>query len=295
MSGTEKMNWNYAITYVNGNLKIDPAKLIITVHDQTLQRGSPIPAQYELTITGFVNGETSSVLKGAYNYSTTYTPNVGAGTYPVSLAGLSADNYIIEYVPGKIIVQAPPPGTDPPERPRPPRGGGEPEPVEPPATVTTVVNGEVAPLASTVELIPEPAVPQAGFAAWALLNLILTLIAILTAAALIITYFIRRKEDKEEEEERRAQFAGTDEEYEEEEEKKAKKRLILRLLGVIAAIIAVILFLITQDMTLPLGFIDRWTIWHIIIVAATTILAFFSRKKYEDEEEEDEESAGAQA
>ena len=42
----------------------------------------------------------------------------------------------------------------------------------------------------------------------------------------------------------------------------------------------------TEDMTLPMTFIDRWTIWHVVIVVVAALLAIFSRKKYEDEEKE---------
>ena len=100
--------------------------------------------------------------------------------------------------------------------------------------------------------------------------------------ALLVTYFIKRRKDEDEDEE----------EYEREEEN-VKKRLGFRLITIAATVIAIILFVVTQDMSLPMGFIDTWTIWHIVITAVTVVLAFLSKKKYEEEEDDELEQVRA--
>ena len=110
--------------------------------------------------------------------------------------------------------------------------------------------------------------PLASSASWALLNLILTIVTGLIMIALMITFFTKRKEDDEQE----------------GKEEKIKKYLALRLITIAATVVAIILFVLTQNMALPMIFIDKWTIYHVIITAATLMLAALSMKKYEEEE-----------
>ena len=188
--------------------------------------------------------------------------------------------------PAVVVPPAPavPPAAEPDEPPlaEDPPDEEEPaviEPVEPPL--------DAVPEPPEEKVIEDEPQPKSDFGAWALLNLILTIVTGLIMIALIITYFFKRK--KEDEEEGLETAEGEDE----DEEKKVKRHLGLRLITVAATIIAIILFVLTEDMSLPMGWLDQWTIWHVIIVAATVILAIFSRKKYEDEEEEDEAVAAS--
>src|SRR6202000_384420 len=56
------------------------------------------------TYSGFVNGETSSVLTAQPTLSTTATPASVVGTYPITPPGAAAANYTISYVPGTMTV-----------------------------------------------------------------------------------------------------------------------------------------------------------------------------------------------
>ena len=124
-------------------------------------------------------------------------------------------------------------------------------------------------------IMPEP-VPASPSGAWALLNLMLTLITGLVTVALLAIYFVKRRDDKDE--------AYTDRD---EEEEKVRKHLGLRLLTIVATVIAAIIFIKTQDMSLPMAYVDRWSILHVLIAAATVLLANFSKKDYEEDEEEE--------
>ena len=109
---------------------------------------------------------------------------------------------------------------------------------------------------------------------WALLNLLLTILACIMSVALIITYFTRKKEDEE------AAYA------EDQEEKEIKKKGLWRLISAAWGILMIIVFILTEDMTLPMVFVDKWTILMIVMTAIQGGIMIMSRKKYEDEEED---------
>src|ERR1700735_4549517 len=54
---------NYNVVYVNGTLTIGKASLAVTPNNQSVVAGVAIPA-LTATITGFVNGDTSTVVTG---------------------------------------------------------------------------------------------------------------------------------------------------------------------------------------------------------------------------------------
>jgi len=85
---------NYDISYVNGSLQVTPASLTVTANDQSRLYGGANPTFTEI-ISGFVNGENSSVVSGtATGYTTaTSTTGVGTATITASNTGLSAANY----------------------------------------------------------------------------------------------------------------------------------------------------------------------------------------------------------
>ncbi|MCL2632519.1 MAG: InlB B-repeat-containing protein, partial [Coriobacteriia bacterium] len=123
------------------------------------------------------------------------------------------------------------------------------------------------------ELIDEPTIVPLtpGDRAWALLNLILAVIGVVLAIATLISYFSKRKETEEDEE---SNVQTT-----------SRKRFALRIFNAILAVTAVILFLLTEDMTQPMIFVDWWTIFHIIIFILQAIATVLVRNKKEDEEE----------
>ena len=74
------------------------------------------------------------------------------------------------------------------------------------------------------------------------------------------------------------------EEY--EDPQKLKRKGWLRLGTVLVAIISLIVFILTEDMTLPMKLVDEYTIWMIIFLAAALLLALISRKVTAEPEEE---------
>ena len=96
---------NYTIVYVNGSVSVTPAALTVTANNQFKTYGSANPTLTD-TITGFVNGDTLSVVTGAASLSTTATASSPVGSYPITaaLGTLSAANYSFIFVNGTLSV-----------------------------------------------------------------------------------------------------------------------------------------------------------------------------------------------
>src|SRR5205823_2183558 len=85
---------NYTLAFVNGTLTVGQATLTVTADNQSRAYASANPT-LTASYSGFVNGDTASVLSGAPALSTTATLSSGIGTYPIAAAvgSLSAANY----------------------------------------------------------------------------------------------------------------------------------------------------------------------------------------------------------
>ena len=94
---------NSNVTFVNGTLSITKAPLTITANSYTRKQGEANPT-FDVTYSGFKNGETSSVLTRRPTCSTTAITSSPPGTYDITVSGASATNYDISYVKGTLIV-----------------------------------------------------------------------------------------------------------------------------------------------------------------------------------------------
>ena len=62
----------------------------------------------------------------------------------------------------------------------------------------------------------------------------------------------------------------------------------MRSLTIVPAIAALIAFIITEDMSLPMVLTDKWTILMAVIAIAQAALMLFARDKKEEERYEEE-------
>jgi filamentous hemagglutinin family protein len=92
-SGLTASNYDFSAGN-SGTLTINKAHLTVTANDQTRLYGQTNPTFTE-TITGFVNGDNSSVISGTATGSTTATSATGVGTATITASNgnLSAANY----------------------------------------------------------------------------------------------------------------------------------------------------------------------------------------------------------
>jgi YVTN family beta-propeller protein len=91
------------------SLTATQAVLTVKANDATRVFGQPNPT-FTALITGFVNGDTQSVVSGSAALSTTATQASSVGTYPIVAAAgnLSAANYTFSFVNGNLVVTASP-------------------------------------------------------------------------------------------------------------------------------------------------------------------------------------------
>nr|WP_297864231.1 InlB B-repeat-containing protein [uncultured Acetatifactor sp.] len=145
----------------------------------------------------------------------------------------------------------------------------------------TVIDDPTPPLAAPEETVTpeeeEPAIVEledeelplaAGNGrAWALVNFALMNLAVFETLMLLIGYFVNTRKD------------------EEEKKEKLKKKGLMRLISLPIGIISIIAFCLTEDISLPTGFVDRWTLLMAIIAIVQTVVVVLSRKKEENEDE----------
>jgi hypothetical protein len=87
---------NYAITHVAGTLSIKAVSLKITADNKVMLLHGTVPA-LTVSYSGFVNGDTASVLTSKPSCSTTATSGSPAGSYPITCSGAVDTNYTISY------------------------------------------------------------------------------------------------------------------------------------------------------------------------------------------------------
>ncbi len=78
--------------------------LTITAPNVPRQYGQTNPPLNNVTYSGFVNGDTPSVLSGTLSCVSPAAPTSPIGTYAITCSGLTSSNYTIKYAPGVLTV-----------------------------------------------------------------------------------------------------------------------------------------------------------------------------------------------
>ena len=97
---------NENVVYGTGVMKVTKAPLTVTAKSYTREQGEENPP-FELSYSGFKNGETLAVLTKLPSVTTTATADSEPGDYDVVVSGAEAQNYDITYVNGKLTVTVP--------------------------------------------------------------------------------------------------------------------------------------------------------------------------------------------
>ena len=273
---------NFNVTFEvaeDGELVIDPAAVTVTAVNATKVEGEDDP-EFTATATGLVGTDT-------VKYTLTRAAGETAGTYAITPSG-DADqgNYTVTYVPGMFTITAAPAPVQPDEPVTP-----EPTPAPTP-TPTPTPGRNVTPAAEETEEVEEPEVPlapepeteeipedevplapeaepeeipeedvplapaeDAPVVTWALINLIMMIVAI--AAAVIAIVLALRKKDKS------------------DSPNKAVKWMIV---GICAAIAAAIAFFVTEDLSGVMNMTDQWTVLMVILGAVAVVFASITGK-----------------
>ena len=95
---------NDDVVYGTGVMKVTKAPLIITAKSYTREQGEENPV-FELSYSGFKNGETEAVLTKAPTVVCEATEASAPGEYSVEVTGGESQNYEISYVSGTLTVE----------------------------------------------------------------------------------------------------------------------------------------------------------------------------------------------
>ena len=246
---------------------------------------------------GFVKGEGAS-----YEVTGTQTEvgnSANAFEYKLNEKTL-ASNYNIAKVVGTLTITAAPAPVTPatPSTPSTPSSTTSTTPRTPSAPQVTTpaetVEKETTPKAEPKkeEKVEEEYTPKASPQYyWALINLICAILTVLFGLLLLISKRHKDEDDDEEDDETKDQTTTNDDEDKEQEKKRG---LFTRVLAVLIAIVSVVFFLVTEDLSLPWTWTDQWTIWMVVIGLVQIVVFFVGRKwKNVDNDDEDEEAQQA--
>ena len=245
---------------------------------------------------GFVEGEGAS-----YEVTGTQTEvgnSANAFEYKLNEKTL-ASNYNITKVVGTLTITAAPAPVTPatPSTPSTPssttsttsRTPSAPQVTTPSETVEKETTPKAEP--KKEEKVEEEYTPKASPQYyWALINLICAILTVLFGLLLLISKRHKSEDDDEEDDETKQQTNNDDEEKEQEK----KRGLFTRVLAVLIAIVSVVFFLVTEDLSLPWTWTDQWTIWMVVIGLVQIVVFFVGRKwKNVDNDDDDEEAQQA--
>ena len=182
-----------------------------------------------------------------------------------------------------VVVPSTPAPTTPVRRITP---AAQPTPAPTAAPTAQPADSQPAKAESEPEVIEDEETPLAPMAtgAWALVNLILMLLTVLASLLLLLGYLGKKKYAKEDEYGNALHDANGNEIIDYTRNKKG----FWRVASLIPAVAAVIAFVLTENMRLPMIMVDRWTLLMVIIAVVQLIVAVLCKKKKEYEEDEDE-------
>ena len=267
-------------------------KRLVTLTSATVSKTYDGQALTNTSITvsgdGFVEGEGAS-----YEVTGTQTSvgnSANAFEYKLNEKTL-ASNYDITKVVGTLtITAAPAPVTPPTPVSPPPVTPRYIQQVVPALTPQEEVKKEKTPKAEPkeekVEKEKTPKARPEKF--WALINLICAIVTVLFGLLLLIS---KRHKNKDDEDDETKDQTTTNEDEEKEQEK--KRGAFTRVLAVLIAILSVVFFLVTEDMSLRWTWTDQWTIWMVVIGFVQIVVFFVGRKWKNVDDDEDEQAQQA--
>ena len=268
-------------------------KRLVTLTSATVSKTYDGQALTNTSITvsgdGFVEGEGAS-----YEVTGTQTSvgnSANAFEYKLNEKTL-ASNYDITKVVGTLtITAAPAPVTPPTPVSPPPVTPRYIQQVVPAPTPQEEVKKEKTPKAEPkeekVEKEKTPKARPEKF--WALINLICAIVTVLFGLLLLISKRHKSEDDEEDDDETKQQTNNDDESKEQEK----KRGAFTRVLAVLIAILSVVFFLVTEDMSLRWTWTDQWTIWMVVIGFVQIVVFFVGRKWKNVDDDEDEQTQQA--
>ena len=266
------------------SVEVTKRPLTLKVNDDKITDGEPIPSfTYAITAGSVVSGQSiTGVTYGGYTDELGIY-DVTIKTFKIVAGGTDVTgNYDVTLLPGVFTIgTSGGGGTTPTPNPNP---NPTPVPVEPETPVTPVapvtpdeeeeepaevedIEDEETPQASPdtdadkeedkTENIEDEETAQAGAPGegnWALLNLILMALTVVAGLAMLALRF-------------------------------ARKTGMAHLLGIVPAIVALVAFFVTEDMSLPMAMTDKWTLIMALIAVVQVVLLVLGRNGAQEDDQ----------
>ena len=80
----------------------------------------------------------------------------------------------------------------------------------------------------------------------------------------------------------------------ESSDRRIKRRGLVRILSIVVTLAAVLVFIFTEDITLPMVITDQWTWVMAAISVVQVVLAVFAGKGHKENDDEDKEEPNPQ-
>jgi H+/gluconate symporter-like permease len=143
--------------------------------------------------------------------------------------------------------------------------------------------------------MPTPIVPPVDCASkWAVVNLILSVVGVVLAvvASLCVLMFKKKKDTAKIEQKNtnkktfRSNYQSHDDEA--DVKKVVQSRLFWLVTAVVFAVVGIVVFLLTEDTSLSMGWVDKWTIVNavLLIVESVAILFVFKQTKVKSKQKQ---------
>ena len=95
---------NHTFNAVNGTLTVTKAPLTVTARSYTIKQNEALP-QFAVDYAGFKLGQTNSVFTAQPVITCNVPADKTPGTYPITVSGITAQNYEVSYVAGTLTIQ----------------------------------------------------------------------------------------------------------------------------------------------------------------------------------------------
>jgi uncharacterized membrane protein YhaH (DUF805 family) len=147
-----------------------------------------------------------------------------------------------------------------------------PSPTPTPSSTATPTPTPSSTATPTPTLVPSPSLSPTGTPGtrippsvdrWAVVNLVLSILG----AVLVVVVFVRAMLLKKKDDKNRAGDAA--------DEKFVQRRTVWLITVLVLAIVGVVVFLLTEDIRLSMGWVDKWTIVNAIILIVEIIATMF--------------------
>ncbi len=276
---SEKGNYVF-VAGTPATLTVNKKPIEITLGFHTKNVGEVDPS-FGAAFSGVINGDT-------LNYAVTRIVGEAEGSYRIFGEQRDNMNYTISFVDGGLtildtveeILVPGTPDTTPTPVPATPGTTPTPEITGEPVGEVEIEDGETAlgdgeveiedgetPLGDGEVEIEDTVTPLGAVGSWALINLLLAIGTTLGSFILVVNYFRKKKCEDEES-------------LEEEKLKRTKARLT----SILVAIAAIVTFILTEDMTLPMVMVDKWTLLMVVIAVLQAAVGYVSKRNDENKE-----------